>query len=112
MALRRLQLQDSTPAQFQIGLPSGPIPVIEIDDATGQIYAAGKSINVGGGSTLSPPLNSVQFNNNGALGGSSQLLWTQSGFQVGTGDHSILFTASTTSTVEITPYDGVFGAAG
>lgn len=44
MTLRRFKLLPSTTGTYDVGDPSGPIPVIEIDDATGDIYSAGVKI--------------------------------------------------------------------
>ena len=45
MTLRRLKLVDvATSAPYELGNPSGPIPVIEIDDQTGNIYIAQRQI--------------------------------------------------------------------
>lgn len=44
MTLRRLKLLPATGAAYELGDPSGPIPVIEIDDATGDIYISNSKV--------------------------------------------------------------------
>lgn len=64
MTLRRLRIIESTAAAYELGRPEGPIPVIEIDDVTAQVYVAGQLVSAGASSLFSqwsPQLSSVQI---------------------------------------------------
>ena len=71
MVLRRVKLIPATTATVELGDPSGPIPVISIDDQTGTVYTAGKS--------SSPTINAQSTNYIAALGDANNVVEMTSG---------------------------------